>query len=254
MIALVVVEEFLTTEFTQWPIITCPMARAKRMLEGVEKGTFPPSGCYLLTRVRVSHIVGKASGVLMDTILGGHTMQSLTLRRINASVYLRVIAVSLFVVITAISARVSIPLPFSPVPLTLQVLAVILTGLVLGPWNGLIAQCLYLQAILLGVPATSAGLAGPGAFVSPTAGYLLAFPLAAWLAGWLGQRKDTLKAVWRVLGGLAAMGCIYIGGMLWLGHFVGGLSEAWKLGVLPFIGVDALKVVVAASLLSLRDR
>jgi biotin transport system substrate-specific component len=136
--------------------------------------------------------------------------------------------------------------------LTLQVLAVVLSGLVLGAWGGLIAQALYLQAILLGAPLTAAGLAGPMAFLSPTAGYLLAFPLAAAIAGWLSHRPASPRPLWRALGGIAALAVIYVLGMIWLSGFVGGLQGAWTLGVAPFIGADALKVVVATAVLSVR--
>ncbi|MBM3189070.1 MAG: biotin transporter BioY [Chloroflexi bacterium] len=166
----------------------------------------------------------------------------------------RVLGIALFTVLTAWSARISVYLPFTPVPLTLQVLVVILSGLALGARDGLIAQALYLQAILLGAPWTAAGLAGPAAFASPTAGYLLAFPLAAGLAGWLSQRPGAPAFVWRALGGVAGLGAIYLCGMAWLSGFVGGLDNAWRLGVLPFVGADLLKIVVATAALSLRDR
>ena len=181
-------------------------------------------------------------------------MHSLTLRRENLAPWARVIGIALFAAITALSARIAIVLPFSPVPLTLQVLVVVLSGFVLGSRDGFFAQMLYLQVILMGAPLTATGLAGPAAFVSPTAGYLLAFPLAALAAGWFSHRSTSLKALWRALGGVAALAIIYLFGMAWLSGFVGGLSTAFKAGVLPFIGADALKVVVATALLSTRDR
>ena len=181
-------------------------------------------------------------------------MHSLVLSRKQLSTWTRVLGVCLFAVATALSARVAIPLPFTPVPLTLQVLVVVMSGFVLGPRAGLISQLLYLQAILLGAPSTAAGIGGPAAFVAPTAGYLLAFPCAAFAAGWISQRSTTLKPVWRALGGLGALGVIYSLGTLWLSGFVGGLGTAFALGVLPFVGVDALKVVIASAALSLRER
>ena len=180
-------------------------------------------------------------------------MYATTIRRANLAVWTRVTGIALFAVATGVSARISVILPFSPVPLTLQVLVVILSGLVLGAKDGLIAQGLYLQAILLGAPVTAMGVAGPAALVSPTAGYLWAFPLAAGLAGWLGHRPTTLKGLRRIAGGLAALALIYVLGVAWLSVYVDGLGNAWRLGVVPFVGADALKVVIAAAVLSARD-
>lgn len=181
-------------------------------------------------------------------------MHSLTLPRVRYTTAARVLGVLLFAAATALSARVAVPLPFSPVPLTLQVLVVILSGLVLGPYGALAAQALYLQAILLGAPLTAYGLAGPAAFLSPTAGYLYAFPAAAALAGWIAQRSALPSVVRRGLAAGAALTVIYAGGMAWLIPYVGGVANAWRLGVVPFVGADALKMLIAVAALSLGDR
>jgi biotin transport system substrate-specific component len=177
-----------------------------------------------------------------------------TLRRTDARALTRVIGILLFSVATALSARVGALIPNSPVPLTLQVLVVVLSGYMLGGRDAMIAQTLYLQAILLGAPLTASGLAGPAAFVSPTAGYLISFPAAALTAGWISQRVYR-GSVWsRVLGGIAALGVIYGFGTVWLAGFVGGLGRALTLGVVPFVVPDLIKVVIASSVLSLRKR
>lgn len=173
-------------------------------------------------------------------------MQSLSLRRVNWSTWVKVIGVMLFGVATAISARISVALPFSPVPLTLQVLVVIVSGFVLGPGAAFASQLLYLQAILLGAPLTAMGLSGPLAFASPTAGYLVAFPLAAAVVGWVSHRRMSDSIVWRGLGGVAGLAIIYGLGSLWLSGYVGGLDRAWQLGVAPFVAADALKVIIAS--------
>lgn len=180
-------------------------------------------------------------------------MQSRALVRVHSALWVKVVGVALFAVATALSAQVRVFLPFSPVPLTLQVLVVVLSGFILGPWGALAAQAAYLQAILLGAPYTASGLSGLAAFASPTAGYLLAFPAAAFAAGWLSHhlRPSTFG---RALGGLAASALIYLGGMAWLSAFVGGLGTAWKLGVAPFIVADLLKVTLAVALLAVRRR
>ena len=181
-------------------------------------------------------------------------MHALTLYRFRESLSAKVLAALAFAVATAVSARVSVVLPFSPVPLTLQVLVVVLSGYVLGARGGLLAQGLYLQAILLGAPLAATGLGGPAAFVSPTGGYLIAFPVAAFVAGWMSRRGHRFQALWRVAGGMAAVAVIYACGMAWLSGYVGGLGRAWALGVVPFAGADALKIVIAAAVLSVRGR
>jgi biotin transport system substrate-specific component len=192
-------------------------------------------------------------------------MHALTLERFRFSTWMKALGVLLCAVLTAASARISVLTPLSPVPLTLQVLVVILSGFALG-WRGaLLSQMLYLQAILLGAPWTASGLAGPMAFAAPTAGYLLSFPLAAALAGWFHERvaqgaaqsaaQGVAQGAWgRLVGGMAALVVIYALGALWLAGFVGGLANGWRLGVAPFLGADALKIVIASATLSLRRR
>ncbi|MGC9358849.1 MAG: biotin transporter BioY [Anaerolineae bacterium] len=179
-------------------------------------------------------------------------MHTLVIARDRSRV-LRVAAVLLCGLATALSARVAIPLPFTPVPLTLQVLVVLLSGLVLGARGGFLAQAAYLQMILLGAPLTAAGLGGPAAFVSPTAGYLWAFPVAAALAGLVVERYGRSLGV-HLLAGLAGLGAIYAGGLVWLTVYTGSLQQAWRLGVVPFVVADALKVTLAGSLLAASRR
>lgn len=174
------------------------------------------------------------------------------LPRVNTAAWARALGIVLAAVLTALSARLRVVLPFSPVPLTLQVLVVVGSGLALGATGGLISQMLYLQAILLGAPVAASGLAGPAAFATPTAGYLIAFPAAAWLAGLVGRRALRWTLVARILGGLCGLAVIYLGGMAWLSGYVGGIEAAWRLGVVPFIAADLLKVTLAGAALSLR--
>jgi biotin transport system substrate-specific component len=181
-------------------------------------------------------------------------MHALALNRTKTSGWIRVLGISVFAIAMAISARVSVMTPLSPVPITFQVLVVLLSGLVLGARDGFFAQLLYLQAILLGAPLTATGLAGPLAFASPTAGYLVAFPLAAALAGWLSQRKMSIRPLAIILSGIGALAVIYVMGMVWLSAFVGGLGNAFKFGVVPFIAVDVAKLVLASAALSIRRK
>ena len=156
------------------------------------------------------------------------------------------IGMGFFAVLTALTARISIPLPFTPVPITLQVLAVLLSGLSLGAWAGAASQLTYLAAIAVGLPLTAKGLGGIAAFLSPTAGYLFAFAPAAFVVGALARPG------WRTwLAMLTGIGVIYLGGASWLAIWLGGdWGKAWSLGVAPFVGVDLAKAIVAAAVVN----
>ncbi|HEX5726724.1 MAG TPA: biotin transporter BioY, partial [Longimicrobiaceae bacterium] len=119
----------------------------------------------------------------------------------------RVIGVVAFAAATAFGAKVAIPLPGTPVPFTLQPLFVLLAGAVLGARLGAASQALYLAAGVAGLPVFAAG-GGAAYLLGPTGGYLLAYPLAAWLAGRFA-RGGTLPLLGGLLAGLAA---IYAGG------------------------------------------
>ncbi len=148
----------------------------------------------------------------------------------------------------AIAAQVAIPIPFSPVPLTLQPLAVLLAGVTLGSARGAAAAMLYLLEGVSGLPVFAQGHGGAVWLAGPTAGYLFSYPVAAFLAGWFSQRgwgSTTLRAV---AGMLVALGVIYLGGWSWLAAFIGS-QAAWIAGVRPFILADIVKVAIGASLL-----
>ena len=160
-----------------------------------------------------------------------------------------VIPIIFFAALTAITARITIPLPFSVVPITLQTLAVLLSGLVLGSRGGALSQLAYLAAIAVGLPLSAAGLGGLAAFVTPTAGYLVAFVPAAFVAGYLserGQTTDRHSLLRNIVAGICGMLVIYVGGVSWLSVVVADLSVAVQQGLLPFIGVDVGKAIVAA--------
>lgn len=149
-----------------------------------------------------------------------------------------------FALFTGLAAQVRIPLPFTPVPVTLQVLAVILAGLLLGPRAGFLSQLTYLGLIALGAPLAAGWIGGPTAFVGPTAGYLISFPVAAAVVGWLaGDGKARGRSF---LAGLAGVAVIYLVGATWLALVLGlSLQQAFQLGVAPFILVDVAKALIA---------
>ncbi len=150
--------------------------------------------------------------------------------------------------LVAIAAQISIPLPGTPVPLTLQPLAVLLVGGWLGPALGASSLVLYLALGAAGLPVfTPYGLPGLARLVGPTGGYLLAYPLAAYAVGRLagdGRRVGRLA-----LALLAGLVLIHLGGMAQLVILTGSARLAFGLGTLPFVVGDLLKLAIAVLVL-----
>ncbi|WP_457750923.1 biotin transporter BioY [Thermococcus sp.] len=149
----------------------------------------------------------------------------------------------IFVALTAVGAWISIPL--GPVPVTFQVMMVILSGLILGSRLGFMSQFLYVLAGAVGFPVFSGFSGGMAHIFGPTGGYLVAFPLAAFVTGYFSERGgfDFVKSLF---GSLVGLGVIYILGWLWLSFYLGGaFKTAFEVGVLPFIGLDVLKILIA---------
>ena len=163
----------------------------------------------------------------------------------------RAASVLFMTALTAAAAQFSAPLPFTQVPFTLQPMVVLLAGLALGPRLGLASQVLYLALGIAGLPvfAASATLP-PGALrlLGPTGGYLMAYPFAACLTGYLAQRGFDRRYLTSIAAMLAGLGVIYGCGVLWLGVSL-GFTQALALGVLPFVAADLLKLVAAAGVL-----
>lgn len=148
----------------------------------------------------------------------------------------------------AIAAQVAIPLPFTPVPLTLQPLAVILVGAVLGSARGAAAAALYLLEGFSGLPVFAQGHGGPMWLLGATAGYLYSYPFAAWVAGFISERGWGSNVVRSISGMLLALGVIYLGGWSWLASLTDART-AFAAGVAPFILADIVKVAIGAALL-----
>jgi biotin transport system substrate-specific component len=162
----------------------------------------------------------------------------------------RVVAVATFTLLTAVSAHVSVWLPGMMVPVSLQTLVVLLSGLLLGPRLGAAAQTVYLMAGASGLPVFAGGL-GVAYLFGPTGGYLLAFPVAAWMAGHVAMHARGGEA-WRTVvlaaAAVAATLVVYAGGWAQLAALTGDAGAALRLGVLPFLVGDVAKVVVAVIL------
>ena len=148
----------------------------------------------------------------------------------------------------AIAAQVAIPLPFTPVPLTLQPLAVIFIGVALGSKRGAAAAILYLLEDASGLPVFAQGHGGPLWLVGPTAGFLWSYPFAAYVAGFVSERGWGSSILRAVTGMLLALGVIYLGGWSWLAYLTDART-AFAGGVAPFVLADIVKVAIGAALL-----
>ena len=163
----------------------------------------------------------------------------------------RVLSVLFLTALTAASAQVSFPLPFTPVPFTLQPMVVLVGAAALGPRLGAFSQVLYLLAGIAGLPvfALAPDLPqGAARLLGPTGGYLLAYPVAAFVAGWLAERGIDRRYLASVAAMAAGLSTIFIGGVAWLTLSV-GLPAALATGLYPFILVDVIKVVAAGLVL-----
>jgi biotin transport system substrate-specific component len=140
----------------------------------------------------------------------------------------------------AVCAQLAVPLPGTPVPVTLQSLAVMVVGVVLGPVPGALMTAAYVLVGALGAPVFANGGAGPAWLLGPTGGYLLAFPLVAFV---IGHAAAPGRAWWLLpIGVAAAQLVMFTGGALQLALVTGrGLSEAVALGVVPFLPGEAFK-------------
>jgi biotin transport system substrate-specific component len=146
--------------------------------------------------------------------------------------------------LTALLAQIAVPVPWSPVPMTGQTLAVLLSGAVLGARRGFLAQIAYLAEGTV-LPVFAAGTSGWLKFVGPTGGYLMAFPLAAALVGALCERGWDRRFPSMLLAMLLGSGVILALGTAMLSRFVPG-EHLLRAGVLAFIPGDLVKAVLAA--------
>jgi biotin transport system substrate-specific component len=146
---------------------------------------------------------------------------------------------------TALAARIAVPLPWSPVPITGQTFAVLLSGAVLGARRGFAAQLLYLAQGALGLPVFAGGGAGLASLVGPSGGYLLAFPLAAAVTGLLAERGWDRRFATTFLALLAGSAVVFALGLAWLARFVPA-QHLLATGLWPFVPGDLIKSALAA--------
>jgi biotin transport system substrate-specific component len=161
----------------------------------------------------------------------------------------RIIGVMSFVVLTSIGAFVRIPLPFTPVPLTLQTFFVLLSGAILGANLGALSQIIYLLLGAGGIPIFANAGSGSVYIFGPTGGYILGFVLASFFIGKVIKMRGKISYfglfIWMCLADLI----ILLSGVLWLKALFGfNLSKAILVGLLPFLPVDLIKITVASSI------
>jgi biotin transport system substrate-specific component len=159
-----------------------------------------------------------------------------------------VVLVAAGAALVALAARLTIPLPFTPVPLTGQTFAVLLVGAALGSARGAASMATYLAAGAAGLPIFSGGGCCVPWLLGPTAGYLWSYPAAAWVTGRLAERGWDRRFGTAALAMLAGTAVIYACGVTWLSTFV-GWERTLTAGLLPFLPGDAVKLVLAATLL-----
>ena len=185
---------------------------------------------------------------------GSATLLQAIAARADLSSAFRAAAVLFVTVLTIVAAQVSIPLPFTPVPFTLQPMIVLLGGAALGARLGMASQILYIAIGIAGLPVFAASPVLPQGFarlLGPTGGYLMSYPLAAFAAGYLAQRGFDRRYLTSVLAMGAGLAIIFACGVAWLawGAPRAGLSTAIATGLVPFIPADIVKVLLAATVL-----
>jgi biotin transport system substrate-specific component len=187
-----------------------------------------------------------ATGTLLTTWTAGTEMSAAT----------RVAAVLFITAATAAAAQISVPLGVTPVPLVMQDMVVLLGGAALGSRLGMAAQVLYLLAGISGLPVFAASPVlpqGPLRILGPTGGYLLSYPLAAFLTGYLAERGFDRRYSTSVLAMAAGLVVIFAFGVPWLALFARpagvGFDAALRGGLYPFLLGDVFKIFLGAAIL-----
>jgi biotin transport system substrate-specific component len=193
---------------------------------------------------------------MSDSVRTRATLLTVVASGVEMGTAIRIASVALLAALTAAAAQVSVPLPFTPVPLTLQPMVVLLGGAALGSRLGMSAQVLYLLAGIAGLPVFAASPVLPqGALrlLGPTGGYLWSYPIAAFVAGVLAERGFDRRYVTSVVAMACGLAVIFASGVTWLALFARpagvGFEAALRTGFYPFIPADIFKILIAAAVM-----
>jgi biotin transport system substrate-specific component len=187
------------------------------------------------------------------------TLLDVVATRADLSSAYRAAAVLFVTVLTIVAAQISIPLPFTPVPFTLQPMVVLLGGAALGARLGMSSQLLYLALGVAGVPVFAASPVLPqgiARLLGPTGGFLMSYPLAAFVAGSLAARGLDRRYLTSVLAMCAGLAVVFTCGVAWMAWGVPhlGLATAVRAGLVPFLPADIVKIFAAATALPIAWR
>ena len=169
-------------------------------------------------------------------------------------------AVLFMTTLTAAAAQVSFSIPFTTIPFTMQPMVVLMAGLALGPRLGTMSQMLYLAAGIAGLPVFAVSLSlpmGAARLLGPSGGYLMAYPAAAFVTGWLATRGFDRRYLTSIAAMLMGLTVIYAGGITWLALFARAAGQSASIGVqaalvsgfYPFVAFDLLKVLAAGAVM-----
>ena len=157
-----------------------------------------------------------------------------------------IVICGLFAAITAVLAQISIPLPFTTVPLTMQIFAVALTGLLLGSKRGFVAILIYVLLGAIGLPVFAQMSGGLGVLLGPTGGFLLGCPFMAFVIGYISER--TSSKLYILLSMVLGLGVVYITGTIMYSVVTNStIKDSIMYCVVPFVVVDLIKLFLATS-------
>lgn len=164
---------------------------------------------------------------------------------VNSPALSKIIGIVIFIILTAIGAYIYLPLPFTPVPITLQTFFVILSGACLGAWGGFSSQLGYLFLGIVGMPVFSGGRGGIIHLLGPTGGYLWGFLFSSWLVGKLLFYRKKQRVFFLFISFSLGILTIYLFGLIQLKFFIKkDFLTLLNYGVFPFLIPDLIKILL----------